>query len=162
MEHTKAEEQDRHHLVQLRSHLERCLQDIWSMAELMKDADQDYPYRNGTAACWVSVVTGPVPGVRVFAHAAHGLRSSAKLLAEVNEINTRSRWATVSYQGGIAVVSTAVHWAAVDRLALAHAIGAVADVAADIGSLLAGVYGGSTPFPPELAEQDQNANEEAA
>ena len=162
MEHTKAVEEARRTRTLLRSHLERCLQDIWSTPELVTDADGDYPYRKGTAMCWVSLTSGPVPGVQVFAHAAYGLGASAKLLKEVNEINARTRWAKVAFRDGIVMVSVALHAAAVDRLALAHAIESVGEVADDIGSLLAGVYGGRTPHAPELEPHDQNATEEAA
>lgn len=162
MEHTKADEEVRHHQVLLRSHVERCLQDIWTTTELTTDGDQDYPYRTGTAMCWVSLVGGPVLGVRVFAHAAYGLRTSSKLIREVNEINARSAWAKVAFHDGIVMVCTELHWAAVDRLALAQAIGAVGEVADQIGPLLAGVYGGQTPHPVAVVGQDQNATEEAA
>jgi len=162
MEHIKTAEHDQRLQVMLRSHVERCLQEIWDQRELATDPDQDYPYRYGTAMCWVSLVDGPVPGVRVFAHAARELRSSAKLLREVNELNMRSRWAKVAYHGGIVQVVAELHWAGVDRLALEQVIGSVGEVAADIGSLFATVYGGATPFPPELEQQDQNADEKAA
>ena len=74
MEHTKAAEEQRVTQVLLRSHVERCLQDIWDTPDLVIDDDGDYPYRRGTAMCWVSPFDGPVPGVRVFAHAAYGLK----------------------------------------------------------------------------------------
>ena len=162
MEHTKTAEHDQRLQVMLRSHVERCLQEIWDRCELAIDPDQDYPYRYGTAMCWVSLVEGLVPGVRVFAHAARGLRSTAKLLTEINEVNMRSRWATVAYHDGLVLVSAELHWAGVDRLALEQVTRSVGEVADDIGSLLATVYGGATPFPPELEDQDQNADEEAA
>ena len=96
MEHTKAAEEQRVTQVLLRSHVERCLQDIWDVPDLVIDDDGDYPYRRGTAMCWVSPFDGPVPGVRVFAHAAYGLKPSAKLLREVNDLNVRSTWARVA------------------------------------------------------------------
>ena len=121
MEHTKAAEEQRVTQVLLRSHVERCLQDIWDVPDLVIDDDGDYPYRRGTAMCWVSPFDGPVPGVRVFAHAAYGLKPSAKLLREVNDLNVRSTWARVAFQNGVVRVSAELHWAAVDRLALEQA-----------------------------------------
>ena len=41
------------HLV--RSHVERCLQDIWQVCRVAVDDDGDYPFRAGVAACWVRV-----------------------------------------------------------------------------------------------------------
>lgn len=111
MDHSRSAEEDRRTQVMLRSHVERCLQDIWDTRELGTDEDGDYPYRNGTAMCWVSAD---------------------------------------------------LHWAAVDRLALSQLVIAVGEVADDIGTLLATVYGGATPFPVELAAQDQDSDEGAA
>ena len=125
MEHTKAAEEQRVTQVLLRSHVERCLQDIWDVADLVIDDDGDYPYRRGTAMCWVSPFDGPVPGVRVFAHAAYGLKPSAKLLREVNDLNVRSTVGAGGAQNGVVRVSAELHWAAVDRLALEQAARAV-------------------------------------
>jgi len=162
VENMKAGEHEQRSRVMLRSHLERCLQDIWDTRELITDDDDDYPFRYGTAACWVSLFGGPNPGVRVFAHAANGLKTSAKLLREINELNVQSRWARVGYHDGTVRVSAELHWSAVDRLALEHALLAVGRVSDDVGALLATVYGGSTPFPPELGEHCGSADEDAA
>lgn len=162
MEHTKESEERVRILVMLRSHVERCLQDIWECAELITDADADYPYRYGTAACWVSILDGPEPGVRVFAHAANGLRPSAKLAREVNEVNDNALWVKVVLAGQLVAVSTALHWSAVDRIALELAVRQVGAVADDVGVLLAGVYGGHTPFPADEVGQDQPMGGEAA
>ena len=162
MEHTKTAEEQRHQEVLLRSHVERCLQDIWDVHDLVIDDDGDYPYRHGTAMCWVSPFAGPVPGVRVFAHAAQQLKPSAKLLREVNDLNVRSVWARVAFQSGVVRVSAELHWAAVDRLALEQAARAVGEVADDIGALLATVYGGHTPFPAEEQGQDEPQEGRAA
>lgn len=161
MEHIEAAEHDLRTRVMMRSHLERCLQDIWGTHDLVVDADQDYPFPYGIAACWVSPLVGPVPGVEVYAHAAVGLRPSAKLLREVSELNVRSRWTKVMYADGIVRVSAVLHWTAIDRLSLAHTLVQVGEVANDVGSLLAVVYGGSTPYPAE-APARESRNDEAA
>lgn len=162
MEHTREAEERAVTLTMLRSHVERCLQDIWDTRELVVDGDGDYPFRQGTAMGWVSVVAGPPPSVRVFAHAAHGLRRTAKLLGEVNDLNARSRWAKVAFAHGIVQVSIELPPAAVDRLTLAGAVVSVGEVADDVGGLLAAVFGGQTPLPAVPQEHDQNATEEAA
>lgn len=155
MEPTKTADADqRHQLVLLRSHVERCLQDVWEVNELGVDSDGDYPFRQGTAMCWVSPFGGPVPGVRVFAHAAHGVKPSGRLLREVNELNGRSTWARVVVANGVVRVTSELHWAGVDRLALEQAIRAVGTVADDIGALMAAVYGGDTPFPVEQPQDE--------
>jgi hypothetical protein len=143
-----------------RSHVQRCLQDVWECSELVTDADGDYPYRDGTAACWVSVRTGPKPGVRVFAYAAVEVKRTARLLTEVNELNSRSRWARIFWESGTVMVAADIPWTAVDRPTLAHYTQTVGSVADDIGKMLAVVYGGSTPFPAETDEETQPAGDE--
>lgn len=142
--------------------MERCLQDIWDTAELRTDDDGDYPYRYGTAACWVSLLPGPDPGVRVFAHAAVGLRPCAKLAREVNDLNDKATWVKVAHVEGLVWVAAVRHWSAVDRIALELAVSQVGAIADDIGVLLAGVYGGHTPFPADELGQDQPMGGEVA
>jgi hypothetical protein len=163
MQDSLAAESERLSRVMLRSHVERCLQDIWDVPRPAVDGDGDYPFRHGTAMCWVTLMLdSPVAGVRVLGHAATGLRSSAKLLGELNELNNRSRWARVALAGGVVEVRVELHWAAVGRHSLDQAIGSVGQVADDVGALLATVYGGRTPFPPKLDETDHSAGEGAA
>jgi hypothetical protein len=59
-------------------------------------------------------------------------------------------------------VSAVLHWSAVDRIALELALRQVGAIADDIGVLLAGVYGGHTPFPADEVGQDQPMGGEAA
>lgn len=160
MEHTPDFEKAQRDLTMLRSHVERCLQDIWDVKDVPLDDDGDYPFRFGTAACWVRVLPGQIPGVRVFATSAFGVRSSAKLLGELNDLNTRSGWVKVGLIGGVVQVWTDLHWAAVDRLPLDQAMHAVGSVAADNGALLAGMFGGRTPHQPVDTGHDRT--EEAA
>lgn len=134
----------------LRSHVERALQEIWGSADLVTDCDHDYPFRSQTAMCWLSIVDGASPGVRVFAHAVHGVPRSVKLLAELTELNLRSRWASISWDHGIVVVDAALHWESVDRSSVERVLDAVTAVADEIGIMIATVYGGATPFPLDL------------
>lgn len=131
----------------LRSHVERCLQDIWDQHHLVMDDDGDYPYRWGTAACWVRIESGGTDMVRVFAHAASDVKRSLRLLAELNELNASARSAQVYWVNGSVLVSHGLHAAAVDREPLGHACTSVGVVADDIGGMVAAVFGGSTPFP---------------
>ncbi len=132
----------------LRSHVERCLQDIWDQHELVMDDDGDYPYRWGTAACWVHIEAGEPAMVRVFAQAATNVKRSPRLLAEINEVNTGTRGVKVVWADNAVVVSYALHALAVERAPLSHACTSVGVVADDIGGMVAAVFGGSTPFPP--------------
>ena len=153
---------ERRHEAMLRSHVERCLQDIWGVPELVVDEDGDYHFRHGTAACWVSLDGTAGDGVRVIANAAVGLKPSARLLREVNDLNVGARWVRVTLNRGIVHVSRELHWTAVERMPLQQAIHGVGSVADHIGLLLASVHGGQTPFPAQPTEQDSATDEGAA
>lgn len=138
------------HLV--RSHVERCLQDIWQVCRVPVDDDGDYPFRAGVAACWVRVDSQTPVLVRVFGHAVVGVKRSAGLLRELNDVNSRARTTSAAWDAGTVRVSAMVHPAALDRTSLRHALDAVASVSNDLGPMLAGVYGGETPYAAEEAE----------
>lgn len=133
----------------IRSHLERLLQDEWGRCRVTADEDGDYPFRTGTAACWVGIVDSEPTLVRVFAHATVGLRPSYRLLKELNEIQARALSASVLLQGGVALVTQTISPIGLTQPVLAQAMRAVGGVADDIGLLLAGMYGASTPYPAE-------------
>ena len=141
----------------LRSHVERSLQELWDCHEVDVDGDGDYPWRGETAACWVGVRRpADEPVVQVFAFAATGVRHSAKLLTEINELNSRTIWARVHLAQGTVMVSATIHWTEVGPASLRRVATAVQGVADDIGTLVAAMYGGSTPFPAELESQSQD------
>lgn len=138
------------HLV--RSHVERCLQDIWDVCRAPVDEDGDYPFRAGVAACWVRVDAQTPILVRVFGHAVVDVKRSAGLLRELNDVNSRARTTSAAWDGGLVRVSAVVHPEALGRGSLRHALDAVASVSNDLGPMLASVYGGSTPYATEGAE----------
>jgi hypothetical protein len=142
----------------IRSHVERCLQDVWNLPRVEVDVDGDYPFRWGTAACFVHIEEGDPVLVRVFAFAVVGARQTAKLLAELNDVNRRTRTASVYFSDGFVHVEQTLHVAGVDRETIAQACLAVGSVADDIGAMIANVHGGSTPFP---LDSDSALDEEA-
>jgi hypothetical protein len=139
-------------LMWVRSHVERLLQDEWDACRVEPDSDGDYPFRKGTAAGWVAVLNSDPPMVRVFAHAAHGIRPSAQLFREINDINNRTLSAQVIWlkSGGVVLVSQTVSAVDLTLPVLAQAVDAVGVVANDIGPLMAGMFGGVTPYPVEV------------
>jgi hypothetical protein len=145
-------------LALLRSHVERCLQDIWEVCRVSKDSDGDYPFARGTASCFVRVEKGDPQLVRVFAYAVLDVRRSAKLLAELNDINARSRTVSVGWYGGTIIVEQVMHINGVRRSTLDQACEAVGSVANDIGVMLAAVFGGRTPIDSDNAELSEEAS----
>lgn len=131
----------------VRSHVERCLQDMWDKCRVEVDADGDYPFRYGTAACFVRVEeSAGLVTVRVFAQAAHGVPRSMKVLTEINDVNRRTRTAHAYWDAGMVLVEQSVGASGVDRQTLDQACRSVGQVADDIGGMIAAVYGGQTPF----------------
>ena len=159
------------HLV--RSHVERCLQDIWGVWQLPLDEEGDYPFRAGVAACWVRVDVQVPVLVRVFGHAVVDVKRSAGLLRELNDLNSRARTTSVAWDasvggvtvgtghgsgrgGGVGVVrvSTMVHPDGLGRRSLRHALDAVASVSNDVGPMVAGVFGGTTPYAARRSDDE--------
>ncbi len=130
----------------VRSHVERCLADMLGVCRVPADRDGDYYFRSGSAACYVRVEDQDPVIVRVFAVAATGASRSAKPLAEINEVNSRSHSAWVRWASDQVVVGQALIADSVTVQALDQACRAVVRVANDIGALIAAVFGGATPF----------------
>jgi hypothetical protein len=144
-------------LTWIRSHVELLLAEEWGVCRLTADADGDWFFRAGTAAGWVSVMdTAPIM-VRVFAHAATGLKPSLKLFTELNEIERCALSASVVLEHGTVVVSQTISPVGLSAPVLHQALLSVGGVAEDIGLLLAGMYGGTTPFPAETAPRNEDA-----
>jgi hypothetical protein len=140
----------------VRSHIERLLEDEWEVCRVNADGDGNYPFRRGTASCWVSIMCDESPPmVRVVAWAATGVRATAALLRELNEIQFRATSAAVCWHEGNVLVFQSLSPVGLTRPVLAQAIDAVGTVADDIGLLLAGMFGGATPFPADVPSDEE-------
>jgi hypothetical protein len=153
----QCDREDMSELAWITSHVERLLQDEWDVCRVSTDCDGDYFYRVGTAACWVSIMPAEPVMVRVFAHAATGIRPSLKLFTELNEIGRRALSATIVLEARTVVVSQTISPIGLTRPVLAQAMRSVAGVADDVGLLLAGMFGGATPFPAETCAASEDA-----
>jgi hypothetical protein len=141
-------------LMWIRSHVEVLLQREWEMCRIAEDGDGDFPFRRGTAACYVSVLDNDPPMVRVFAHAAYGLKPTLKVLREINEIQRRALSARVELRNDVVVVSQTLSPIGLTQPVLAQAMDAVATVADDIGTLFAVMFDGRTPFDHEVPDSE--------
>jgi hypothetical protein len=142
----------------IRSHVERLLQDEWHECRVTTDDEGDYPFRDGTAAGWVTVLDSRPVLVRVFAHAARGLKPTAKLFTELNEIQRRALSASIMLYDDVVVVQQTISPIDLSGPVLAQALRAVGGVADDIGILLASMFNGVTPYP----SVEPSATEDAA
>lgn len=144
-------------LAWIRSHVELLLAEEWGVCRLTADADGDWFFRAGTAAGWVSVIdTAPIM-VRVYAHAATALKPSLRLFTELNEIERCALSASVVLEAGTVVVSQTISPVGLTSRVLQQALMSVGGVAEDVGLLLAGMYGGATPFPVASAPSNEDA-----
>jgi hypothetical protein len=142
----------------IKSHVELLLQREWDVCQVATDPDGDFPFRAGPAACWVSVSDGEVPMVHVFAHAVCGLKPTARVLRELNDIQNRAFSARVSLAEGCVLVSQVLSPIGLTQPVLAQALRSVGGVAEDIGPLLAAMFDGGTPFPVQVPQpEDEDA-----
>jgi hypothetical protein len=142
-------------LMWIRSHVELLLQREWNVGRVLADEDGDFPYRHETAACYVSVLDLDPPMVRVFAHAAYGLKPTLKVLRELNDIQGRALSARVELRRDVVVVSQTLSPIGLSQPVLAQAMDAVGTVAEDIGTLLAAMFDGATPFKHEIPDSEE-------
>jgi hypothetical protein len=119
---------------------------------IVADGDGDYPVRFGSALYYVRLVGEPDPDVQVFAVALDEVPASAELLAELNDINSKLRFARIFHVQKEVLVETNLVGESVDPLGFRTACEAVAQVADKIGTTLAKKYGGRRAF--ESAQDD--------
>ena len=129
-----------------RAYVEQILAEAWNQPKVTPDEDGDYPYRYGTAACYVRLTDGEPITVRVAASAAVNVRRTAKLLAELNEFNARARFVSSYWVGGCVVAEMALQAEGVNTETLTIACAEVGQAAHDVGPLLAAMFDGRTPF----------------
>ena len=131
----------------IRAHVRELLRELWQQHEIVEDDDGDVPFRHGTAAGWVGVVDGAPPMVRVVAHAATGVRSTFKLLRELNEIQLSARSASIAIAGDVVIVSQTISPIGLTAPVLRQALVAVGGVADSVGMLVASVFDGRSVRP---------------
>ena len=74
----------------IRSHVERCMQEVWADAHLERDEDGDYRFRSATGPGWIRINGADPVVVLVCVMAAVELRPSLALLKEINELNAHT------------------------------------------------------------------------
>jgi hypothetical protein len=136
-----------------RSFVEQILEEAWNQPRVVADKDGDYLFRFGTAACFVRVEPGPPMAIRVVARAAEGIRRSAKLLTELNDLNATARSVSTYWFANAVYVDRAVDAGGVNEETLLQACTEVGQAADNIGPLIAGLFDGTTPFEPVAVEE---------
>ena len=132
-----------------RAYVEKILETVWDQRPLARDDDDDYPFRYGTAACFVRIEPGPPLTVRVVAQAVRDVKRSARLLEELNDFNSSARSVMAYWESGCVLVETAIDAEGVNTDTLTRACAETGQGAHDIGTLIAAMYDGTTPFPAQ-------------
>jgi hypothetical protein len=125
-----------------RAFVERSLQEVWEEPEIVQDDDGDYAFGDDSRRAYVSVEPAPLAGVCVWSYAAHGVKGSASVLREVNDLNMGSRLCKVVWCQGLIRVELRLPADQVSAASLARACGHVQGCKSDIGQMFAVVHGG--------------------
>lgn len=96
------------------AYVERLLETITDTARVLPDHDGDYPVRFGSALYYVRLVGHDPTDVQVFAVAVDDVSGSPELFAEINDINTRVRFARVFHVRNQVLVETDLVGDAID------------------------------------------------
>lgn len=134
----------------VRSHVRQLMSQVWERCCVEVDEDGDVPFRYGTAKGWVSVREADDCMVRVSAIAAIGVKSSMKLLRELNELQHGTVSVRVENVDGYVLVSQTISPIGLTAPVLLQALSSVSCVADDNGALIAAMFGGATPYEAEV------------
>jgi hypothetical protein len=124
------------------AYVEKLLGTQTGSDRIAADEDGDYPVRFGNAQYYVRLVGEPDPDVSVFAVALHGVPTSAELLADLNDINSKLRFARAFHAQEGVLVEADLLGESVDPAGFRAACEVVGHVADSIGASLAKKYGG--------------------
>lgn len=127
-----------------RAFVERSLQQVWGLEELVQDEDGDYAFGDDETTAWVSVESERELGVCVWSYAAYQVKGSLSVLREVNDLNMGSRLCKVVWSNGLVRVELRLPADQVSAESLARACGHVEGVTSDIGQMFAVVHGGES------------------
>jgi hypothetical protein len=151
------------HIDLVQAWVEKLLREAFTLDELIRDDDGDYPFRYGSAAYFVRVLDRDPPLVRVFAIAVTGVSGSASLYEELNDLNASLSVVRVSHAVESVFVEVDLFGDALEREQLLYACLTVGQVADHVGPLLAATFGGTTAFPvddddPDLLDVDMEVD----
>ena len=125
-----------------RAFVERSLQQMWELPEVVKDGDGDYPFGDESMTGYVTVEEEQGLGVCVWSYAARGVKGTVRVLREVNDLNISSRLCKVMWRDSVVRVELRLPADQVSATSLERACGHVEGIASDIGQMFAVVHGG--------------------
>lgn len=129
----------------VREHVEQVLSQL-AGSPVAENADGNYPFRVGSAQCFVSLVDDEPPLVSVFGGLLSGVTITDELCAAVNDINASIKFGRVFAVRDRVVVATELPAADVDRSEIEHLVGAIGRVADEYDTDLQARFGGTLSF----------------
>ena len=130
------------------AYIEKLLGEQTGLDRIAADEDGDYPVRFGNARYYVRLVGEPDPDVSVFAVVLHDVPASAELLADLNDLNSKLRFARAFHAQGGVLVKADLLGESVDPAGFLTACEVVGHVADNLGANLAKKYGGRPDLVP--------------
>ena len=129
-----------------RSHVKECLRESLELSTVFVDSDGDVPIAHGTAIYWVAVRSDG-KYVKAWSRPVVGVKQTAALMREVNEVNMGLEHSRLFFAKGMLMLEGVLP---VDGLTpeylhdLCVEVGATAD---DVGQMISAVYGGEVARP---------------
>jgi Putative bacterial sensory transduction regulator len=127
-----------------RAFVERALQQVWGVTQVLQDDDGDYPFSQEGTTAWVSIESEAGLAVCVWSYAAHRVKGTLSVLREVNDLNTGSHLCKVMWRDGGIRVELRLPADQVSAESLGRACGHVKAMSSDIGQVFALVHGGES------------------
>jgi hypothetical protein len=127
--------------------VEKALVRGLGVEKVVRDEDGDYPIRVGSALIYLRLLGGKPPLLQLFGPVLRGVTASSVLLAALNEINSRVRFARAFWANDQVVV--AMELTAIDLTPeqITFACIELGNLADHLDDGLHGRFGGATTFP---------------
>lgn len=125
------------------------------------DDDGDYGVVHDGMLCWVRILGHTDPLVRAWAPAVYDVKRSAKLLAELNDINAGLRLLRCFWSHGTVIVAGEMVLESVEEGDLGGLVMHVATTARHTGELIAAVFGGEVAEAGESENENETEREQA-
>lgn len=139
----------------LHHHVQRSLQRDLGMPLVEADEDGDYGSLVDGHIVWVRPLLEETPAlVRVWTPAAHGVKRSAALLKEINEINMGLNRVRCFLLGKAVMVCAEIELESVEAGELGRLVTLVGQTAEHVGELITTVFGGARPFAVDMADDE--------
>lgn len=128
------------------AYVEKLLAEVSEGGPVETDADGDYPVRYRSAKYFVRVVGDAPADVHMFAVAVDRIEPSPELLADINEVNAKIRFARVFHVRGQVLVESDIVGEAIEPSSFFTACSTVARITDQFGRQLAAKHGGTASF----------------